>query len=198
MAANTPQPPPFTGFSDLYSQLSGFLDTIKNAQPGKPTTTSPSPQAAKLGLGPSTSTPDLKSARATAYGQAGNGVITYGPTPPLGPPGTPTPSPPIASQTDGAKQVIQKFVATLDTTTIGYLSGIGFTNGSPPKAPPTLTSDQNDVVNDVYSTWDASAGAYMKGDSSTGDSKRSDLQTRLGQYDTAVQTMGKTAVPKPS
>jgi hypothetical protein len=197
MSSNT-TPKPFTGFSNMYPKLSAFLDTIKNAVPGQPVVTQPSPQAAKMGIGPTTSTPDLKSARATAYGQAGNGIIKYGPTPPLGAPGQPTPAPQVVSQTDGAKQVIQKLVGTLDPTTIGYLSGINFSNGSPPKAPPTLTSDQNDVVNDVYSTWDASAGAYMKGDSTTGDSKRSALQTRLGQYDTAVQTQGKTAVPAPS
>lgn len=192
MAANTIQVPPFSGFSDLFSQLSGFLDTIKNAQPGPPTTTQPSAKAAKLGVPATTSTPTLKGARAAAYGTAGNGVITYGPAPAGGG------QPPVTSQTDGAKQIIQNFVATLDDTTIGYLSGISFSNGSPPPAPPTLTSDQNDVVGDIYSAWDASASKYMNGDSATGDSKRNDLQTRLGQYDTAVQTQGSTAVPKAS
>lgn len=193
MADDTQQPPPFSGFSDLFSQLTPFLDQVKNAQPGPPVTTQPSPQAAKLGIGPTTSTPDLKSARATAYGQAGNGVIKYGDKP------DPTTGQPVVlSQTDGAKQVIQKYVQTLDDTTIGYLSGIGFSNGSPPAAPPTLTSDQNDVVNDIYSAWDKSAGKYMNGDASAGDSARDDLQTRLQQYDTAVQTQGQTPVPAAS
>jgi len=184
--------PVFAGFNGLYSQLSAFLDTIKNAKPGQPVITQPSPQAAKLGLGPTTSTPDLKTARATAYSQAGNGITKYGSPDPT------TGQPPIVSQTDGAKQVIQKFVQTLSTTTVGYLSGIGFTNGSPPPAPPTLTSNQNDVVNNVYSAWDKSAGKYMKGDSSGGDTARDDLQTLLKAYDTAIKTQGKTPAPKPS
>jgi hypothetical protein len=185
MSSNTATPPPFTGFTDLYPKLTPFLDQVKAAQAKGATV-----PAKTSGQQPPLFITDMG---ATAYGNAGGGTTTYGSAPDPS-----TGQPTVQSQTDGAKQIIQKFVATLTTTQVGYLSGIGFSGSPAPAPPPTLSSQQNDVANAVYGAWDKSASAYMKNDNSTGDTEKAALKTLLGQYDTAIQTLGKTAAPKPS
>ncbi len=87
---------------------------------------------------------------------------------------------------DGAQQIIGNFVKTLSDTQVGYLSGLNFTK------PPN--SDRDDVTNSALTAWDKSASKYMNNLMSDGDSARTALQTRLQEFDTAIQTAGQTAV----
>jgi len=184
MSGNTTQPPPFTGFTDLFSKLTPFLDQVKSAATqGNVIPAKTSGKTLPL---------YITDMGAAAYGTAGGGTVTYNPPDPT------TNAVTVKSQTDGAKQVIETFVQTLSTTQVGYLSGLGFSGNPAPMPPPTLTSQQNDIVNSVYGYWDKAASAYLSNDTSTGDTNTAALQTRLGQYDTAIQTLGATALPPDS
>jgi len=181
MAATPPTPPPFTGFSDLFPKLTPFLDQVKKAATqGNVVPAKTSGKMLPL---------YITDMGATAYGAAGGGTITYNPPDPT------TNAVTVKSQTDGAKQVIAALVQTLTDTQVGYLMGLGFSGNPAPMPPPTLTSQQNDIVGSVYGAWDKAAAAYLSNDTSTGDTNKATLQTRLGQFDTAIQTLGKTALP---
>src|SRR5579863_6174310 len=90
MASNAPNPPPFTGFSDMFTQLGKFLDSVKTAAP----TGTQVPAATSMVKAPLFIT-DMGS---KAYAAARGGTTTLAPPDPPpnpAPPADPNATPPI-------------------------------------------------------------------------------------------------------
>lgn len=162
--------PPFTEFSKLYDQLTALLDNIKNAAPqGKSL-----PDSAHA-------EPGTTDTGAKAYGEALSGVTKY----------TKDADNNVVSTEKVSKSVqdiIKPVTDALSPTQVGYFSGLNFTD------PKDVDKQRTDVVHALQTAWDASASKYMKNAQSDGDSLRPKLLARLQEFDTAVQTLGKTPV----
>jgi hypothetical protein len=160
----------YTRFSDLYPQLVPLLDSIRSAAP---TGTTIPKKVCGIPGGSSPAGTLVTQHGASAYSVASN----------------------------KARPIIAHVVATLTDQQLNYLKGLGFSGSHAPKPQagppsfPALTSKQNDVFNSVFSSYDKVATDYMKNDPSGGDTARATLQKRLGQFDTAIETLGKTALP---
>lgn len=156
--------PTFTKFNDTFTDLSKLLDSISSAGPDP------------AGL-------------AKAYGDACAGKRSYGKNADgnviLDSSGQPSQ---VTVIKPGAKDVLQPVVDGLTTDQVGYFEGLNFTD------PNDDTKKRTDILNSSYSAWDSAAAAYMKGDKTTGDQARSDLQSRLQEFDTTVEKKGDPAV----
>lgn len=160
-------PPPFTQFNDTFGDLSSLLDNIES-------------EAAKG-----------QAEGATAYGDACSGKKNYG-TDSSGNVSVDSSGQPnqVTTVQKGSTDIIKAVTDGLSSDQLGYLSGLAtdsFNNNDE-------DGMRTDVLNSAYSAWDKSAAAYMKADTSGGDSARSDLQSRLQEFDSAVQGQGDPAV----
>jgi hypothetical protein len=88
----------------------------------------------------------------------------------------------------GAKDVLQPVIDGLSSDQVDDFEGLNFTD------PDDDTKKRTDILNSAYSAWDKSAGAYMKLDTTTGDTERANLESRLQEFDAAVQGDGDPAV----
>lgn len=88
-----------------------------------------------------------------------------------------------------AKDALKQVVDKLSPDQVNFMSGLGFT------APNDDAKKRADILNSVISAWDAPAAHYMKGETGAGDKGKSELYDRLLQFDTALETQGKTPVP---
>ncbi len=157
----------YTKFSDLYPELVPLLDSIVRKSASG--TTIPK----KTSGVPNHSTP------ASAF-ITNDGASAYGVT------------------SNKARHIIAQLAATLTDQQLDYLKGLGFSGSHAPKPVagfPTLSSKQNDVFNSVFSAYDKAASSYMKNDRAGGDTAQQALRARLGQFDTSIESLGKTPLP---
>jgi len=87
-----------------------------------------------------------------------------------------------------AKDVLKPVVDKLSPDQVNFMAGLGFT------APNDDAKKRTDILNSVMSAWDAPAAHYMKGETGAGDKGKSALYDRLQEFDTALETQGKTPV----
>lgn len=161
----TQPPPPFTKFSDAFSDLTALLDNVKS-------------EASKD-----------KASGATAYGNACAGKRDYGKDASgnviLDGKGQPSQ---VTVTAKGAKDIIQAVTDPMTSDQVEYFSGLSFTD------PSDDVKKRGDIVNSAYSAWDKSASKYMQNDSTTGDSEKATLQSRLQEFDAVIQNAGSPAV----
>ncbi len=179
-------PPAFDQFSALYTPLAALLDSIKNPAPAPP----PGSQAP-----PDTSPPATVNTMPSPPPSPPPGPLPPPPPKPTLPPPPPSSNPhaadaPAAYATAHGKasSSIAAMVQQLSTAQINYLTGLQFTT------PGDFPSNQADVVNSVLSAWDMPASKYMNLSASAGDSLRPTFQSRLMDFDVAIQTTGSPGI----